>query len=209
MPDSEAELRTCLDLFAGLGGFSAAFEDADGWDVVTVDIAERFDPDIRADVLDLRPADLPEADVVLCSPPCGEFSPAQNLNGPHEPDPEAVAMVYHAIGLIRALDPDYWLVENPRGRLRSYLGHPTGSVTYCQYGRDTQKPTDLWGEHPDGLTYRSCPRNAECHVSTRAGTNEMPNDPAEKARVPYDLSKAILDAVEGVGQQTTLNGVSA
>ena len=36
-----------LDLFAGLGGFSAAFEDSDTWEVITVEIEERFEPDSR------------------------------------------------------------------------------------------------------------------------------------------------------------------
>jgi len=142
--------RTCLDLFAGLGGFSAAFADADGWEVVTVDIDERFEPDIRADVLDLRPADLPEADVVLASPPCVAFSLAQPHTENWDLDThapisdrarESVALVYHALGLIRALAPRYWFLENPTGRLRWFLNDPTGNVTYCQYGEDYQKPT--------------------------------------------------------------------
>lgn len=42
-----------LDLFCGLGGFSSAFKESERWDVTTVDIEERFDPDITADVMDL------------------------------------------------------------------------------------------------------------------------------------------------------------
>jgi len=72
--DTENSKKHCLDLFSGLGGFSSAFEDADNWEVTTVEIQERFDPDITADVMDLRPTDLPDADVVLASPPCTSFS---------------------------------------------------------------------------------------------------------------------------------------
>jgi len=46
-----------LDLFCGLGGFSAAFQDSDRWTVTAVDIEDRFDPDITADVFELRPSD--------------------------------------------------------------------------------------------------------------------------------------------------------
>jgi len=46
-----------LDLFAGLGGFSSAFVESERWEVTTVDIDERFNPDIQADVFELRPSD--------------------------------------------------------------------------------------------------------------------------------------------------------
>ena len=63
----DTERRVCLDLFSGLGGrrdvehgFSSAFQAADGWDVITVDILDEFNPDLCADVLSLRPSDLLE-----------------------------------------------------------------------------------------------------------------------------------------------------
>lgn len=203
--------RVCLDLFSGLGGFPAAFAEADDWEVVTVDIEERFDPDIRADVMDLRPADLPEADVVLCGHPCDVFSKAANWNGHwndrNEPQTlkarEHLAMLFHTLGLIRALAPDYWFLENPNGKMSSILGEPTGRVTYCQYGTDYQKPTDLWGRHPP-MEYRKCDPGDPCHRSTPSRQKEgdghiarsQPDTPEERARVPYDLSLAIREAVE-------------
>jgi site-specific DNA-cytosine methylase len=223
--------RTCLDLFAGLGGFSAAFEDSPEWEVVTVDVEERFDPDIQADVLDLRPGDLPDADVVLASPPCTQFSLAASRyerfadGEPQTEDArEAVALVYHTIGLIKALSPDYWYMENPQGYLRQVLGRPTGRVTYCQYGTDYMKPTDLWGDHPAGMEYRSCNYGDDCHAYNtdqehggkvnardewRDDMGDMIRDPAERARVPYELSKCILRAVEGRSEQQSLTEVEA
>jgi hypothetical protein len=215
--------KTCLDLFCGLGGFSAAFEDADQWDVVTVDIEERFDPDIQADVMELRPDDLPNADVVLASPPCDVFSLANTRDRywddvhpvpTDEKSREHVALVFHAVGLIRALAPDYWFLENPRGRLRWFLDEPQATVTYCQYGEDYQKPTDLWGAHPPGMTYRACSPGEPCHDSVareddHSGVlaNSM-RDPAKRAKVPYELSEAVLEAVEGRQEQQTLTAVA-
>jgi hypothetical protein len=214
-----SDRRVCLDLFAGLGGFSQAFTESDDWRVVTVELEERFEPDICADVMNLRPSDLPNADVVLASPPCTLFSPAGNHD---EWDLDAriptgdrarehVALVHHTIGLIQALTPRYWYVENPRGRMRWVLGDPAGTVHYCQYGKDYLKPTDLWGEHPDGFTYRQCPVPAGGGCHTRNGADDgtgatasMSTDHAERSKVPYELSAAILDAVEGRGEQATL-----
>jgi len=190
-----------LDLFSGLGGFSSAFKASERWGVTTVEIKPEFDPDVQADVFDLRPSDFDTGfDVVLASPPCQEFSTANNLNGEREPDGDAIALVYHALGLIRGLDPNYWFVENPRGRLRSYIGHPTATVTYCQYGEPRMKPTDLWGDHPTAFVGRRCDYGDGCHRSTRNGTTEQQlngkETPAKRSKVPYELSKAIRDACE-------------
>ena len=202
------EPRICLDLCAGKGGLSQAFDDADGWDVVTVDIQEKFDPDICADVLDLRPSDLPDADVVVGGPPCTTMSVAGNQTEHYvdgqpnsEEAQEHVLVAYHVVGLARALSPDWWFVENPRGRMRRYLGDPTGTITLCQYGYTWQKPTHLWGEHPPSFRYRRCSPGDDCHASGEHGfdggedvTHER--DPAERAKMPGELSEAILKAVE-------------
>jgi len=206
---------TVLDLFCGLGGFSQAFNDSDRWDVTTVDIKERFDPDMTADVMDLRPSDFgTEFDVVLASPPCPEFSPAQNLNGEHDPGGDAIALVYHTLGLARGLKPDYWFVENPRGRLRSYIGKPETTVTYCQYDEKRMKPTDLWGEHPTPFIGRRCDYGDNCHINHRSGSNAQQNElgmetASKRSKVPNELSEAIRDACERaldgeVAEQATL-----
>jgi len=216
-----------LDLFCGLGGFSSAFDDSDRWGVTTVDIEARFDPDIRADVFDLRPSDFgTEFDAVLASPPCTQFSTAGNHDAwnfdTHEPQTDAardaVALAFHTVGLIRALGPDYWFLENPQGRLRWFLGRPAGEVTYCQYGRPYMKRTDLWGEHPP-MPYHSCQREQACHNRNvehdgTSATRGLGETAAERAKVPYDLSNAIREACEAaldgeVAEQVELSEVVA
>jgi len=224
--DLTDEGKHCLDLFAGLGGFSAAFEEADNWTVTTVEIADRFDPDIQADVLDLRPSDLldvvDDADhlVVLAGHPCTYFTYIRRVTTggddawqdgqPATPEcRDHVAMVHHTVGLIKGLAPDYWVLENPRGHMRELLGPPESAVWYCQYGHDNAKPTDLWGEHPPTFTPRKCAYgNDDCdHVKTKSykehggGSDNRQGlltegDSAERAEVPYELSAAIRDAVD-------------
>lgn len=223
--------KVCLDLFSGLGGFSQAFEADEEWDVFTVDMDPRFDANLEADVLGLRPQDLlwemgyerEEIDVfvILASPPCTQFSKAASkferiVDGePQTPDArEAVTLVYHTIGLIRGLSPDHWVMENPKGFLRDVIGQPTNWVTYCQYGEPYMKPTDLWGDHPPGMEYRKCAFGDDCHEPNtdmeHGGNGNFRDfsyavrDPAERAKVPEALSQEILDAVEGETVQRTL-----
>jgi len=201
-----------LDLFSGLGGFSQAFEESSRWEVTTVEIDSRFNPDMCEDIFELRSSDFDnEFDLVLASPPCRMFSLAASsyerfVDGePQTPDArDAVGLVYHTLGLIKGLTPRFWVLENPQGYLRQVLGKPTGRVTYCQYGTGWMKPTDLWGQHPKTLIYRSCSYGDDCHAYNTDQANgghgncdvAGTRDPAKRAKVPYDLSVAIRDACE-------------
>lgn len=195
-----------LDLFCGLGGFSAAFAEADRWTVTTVDIEARFDPDICADVFDLRPSDFErEFDVALASPPCTQFSIAasrfyrfENGEPQTEDAADALALVHHTVGLIRGLSPTYWLLENPVGKLRHVWRAPNATLTQCQYGRALRKPTDLWGDLPPAV-FKTCSPGGGCHDDEPRGMGSGENhvrDPAERAKVPHDLSDAIREACE-------------
>ncbi len=212
-----------LDLFCGLGGFSAAFDDSDRWDVTTIDIEARFNPDMQADVLELRPGDFDrEFDVVLASPPCTDFSMAclvqkwdvdPNRSPKYVPKWESVsqsiALVFHTLWLIHELNPNYWFVENPStGMLRQIIGRPHATVHYCQYGSEFKKPTGLWGNIPP-MEFRTCPGKPQCdHVSNPSESNAFRNGTSEaaqlgdversakRAKVPYELSESIRKAVE-------------
>lgn len=201
-----------LDLFAGLGGFSQAFEESPRWDVTTVEIDPELDPDIVADVFELKPSDFDQDyDLVLASPPCELMSFAGNHDkwdhkSKQPTDPEAAnhaALAHHTVGLIYGLAPRYWFLENPNGRMNWVLDRdPEGVVTYCQYGESYFKQTFLWGSHPP-MEYRSCSHMDTCHDTTprrdggtSSATVALPDTYAERSKVPQKLSMSIRDACE-------------
>lgn len=194
-----------IDLYSGLGGWSAAFRDR-GHDVFTVDIEPKFEPDLVRDMFDVRPEDLPSSpDVVLASPPCNRFSVLTisqswdklraDVHPRNEPTIMAIGLVAKALYLIRAIDPPYWVLENPLGMLRKALGPPAATTYFCAWNPGgPKKPTDLWGrlprmEWPKPKEWIKVPDN------TNFGYWAPDSDP-ERAKIPYGLSEALCIAIE-------------
>ena len=117
-------------------------------------------------------------------------------------------LVQHARQLAEILNPRYgFLIENPRGMLRKLdpiKGLTQRTVSYCQYGDDRMKPTDLWGDVP-GWTARQVCRNGDpCHVPAPRGsmTGTQGRKGARiRSMVPYDLGSEIREAITRHAEQ--------
>lgn len=220
-----------VDLFCGegatstTGGWSSAFR-ARGHEVITSDFDPKYGSDIVADIRELTPDHLPwQPDVILASPPCQGFTVAQIGRNWHKAEdggdpipktPKAalgVELVKATLRLIHDSGATFWLMENPVGMLRKHsvvAGVERRTVTYCQYGREFMKPTDLWGGFPPSLALRPmCRRGAPCHVAAPRGstTGTQGRPRLESTHVPYTLSEAVCFAAEadvaaGVGYQS-------
>lgn len=207
-----------LDLFCGLKGWTEAFKDR-GHEVITVDIEKKFNPTICKDINTLTLDDLREYapfDVVLASPPCNCFSVASCYRHWKDGKPkdqatiDSITLVKNTIFLIGLIRPKFWVLENPRGMLRTVIGHPQYEITQCQYGRSVMKPTDLWGKLPDNFIAKRCKNGSPCHEkasrSSRNGVKGINNSFSNlgsrgkelRAKIPYGLSLAVCKACEGV-----------
>lgn len=178
-----------LDLCAGTGSATAAFRDR-GHEVITLDIAG--EADIRCDVREWYPRSR-YFNFIWASPPCDKFSIATGI--PYKDRNPDLSIVKACHRIIKKIKPRYWIIENPRGALRYFIGKPTITIKYSDYGHVCQKPTDLWGEFP--WFYPHTPPNNNPIPIDYAFPNHNSQGKLERAKIPYNLSLAICLALEG------------
>jgi len=204
-----------LDLFSGLNGWNQPFVDH-GHKVVRIDNDPQFDADFYLDINDIMAVvDAVDGaigfpDVILASPPCNSFSTmTMGRMWTHDGLPKhptamkGLQNVVSTLKIIVMLQPVYWVIENPRARLRSLdvlRGLPMKTITQCQYGHDRMKPTDLWGELPGRLHLRPMCKNGDpCHVRAPRGSTGGTQGGltgVESARIPYELADDLRVALE-------------
>jgi hypothetical protein len=210
-----------IEFFCGTKSFSKEAE-ALKHETFTVDIDSQFNPDLCIDILDFNVNMLPEKfrnpDFVWASPPCTTFSIAsvyrywKNGKPSNEKTLKGIRIVKKTISLINELNPKYFVIENPRGMLRKQnfmSDFKRDTVTYCQYGTKTQKPTDLWNNL--NINFKPmCKPGSPCHEkASRSSKNGVPGinnsfsslgskGKIMRAVVPSELCKDIL--IKGVGE---------
>jgi len=116
--------------------------------IITVDTDDKTEPTHCVDVRSWKPNYNPGYfDLIWASPPCDQYSRA-NTTGIRDLEyADSVAMA--CLRLIQKLKPKAFVVENPLGLLRERgFMVPWNQfhvpVTYCKYGFDYMKETDLW-----------------------------------------------------------------
>lgn len=200
-----------LDLFAGTRSVAKAFESR-GHEVFTVEWDEQHEGiDWYADMFDVTAEEIlkrfGKPDVIWASPPCEKFSVAaigkhwhKGTNTPKTPETQrALELLEHTVNLIKELDPKYYFIENPRGKMRKVdvmQDLPRHTVTYCQYGDTRMKPTDIWTNHPNPDFIPPCKNGMPCHVSaprgSRTGTQGIKGT-VDRSRIPDKLCNYIVD----------------
>jgi len=211
-----------VDLFSGLGGFSEAFVDR-GHYVTRYDNDERFKDVPHTRIIDIMDLDgLPDADVILGSPPCNCFSRMtiryywENKRPKNEKVRSAIALVRKAKELIDAASPQYYIIENPVGMMIHVLGKPQirtwWAAWYSEHdeGIDMNNPplkeTHLWGRLPDIVWPKKPTKYARINRKSKDRQKGVQGikDSAISSKVPYLFSEALAIACEIGNYQTTL-----
>ncbi len=206
-----------LELFCGTKSISNAFKEA-GHQTYTVDWEKDFEPDLIADVGTLTTQQIiklcgGKPDVIWASPDCTSYSVAaishhrrRDADGNLAPISDYAQFCdkvnRHVLELIKALNPKYWFIENPRGGLRKMRfmkGLPRYTVTYCQYGDIRMKPTDIWTNHPNPQFKPACKNGDKCHVSAPRGSStgtQGIKGSKDRSRIPKLLCEHIVKICE-------------
>lgn len=170
-----------LDLCCGLKGASNDFKNS-GWNVTTVDINSKFNPDIIADVNNLFLEGY--YDLIWASPPCQDYSKCalpvswKCNNGTHKsPDMRPFLNCYR---IIRYLKPRWWVIENV-----------CGAQPYFELvlGKRQKKIGSryLWGEFPP---FDTSPKYGKWRLSPTTDRAEI------RSEIPKGLTRALRLACE-------------
>lgn len=189
-----------LELFSGTGYVSNVFR-GKGHKAWKVDWSKDLDANLHIDISKLKTKDVTKLcggkpNVIWASPDCATFSIAATTRGgglkhretgTYLPKTEYARFCdkvnRHVINLIVELKPKYWFIENPRGLMRKvpYMvnigkklpGAVRYTITYCQYGGKTMKPTDIWTNHPNPKFRLMCNAGDLCHSPAPRGSGSV------------------------------------
>lgn len=202
-----------LELFAGTRSIGKAFE-KQGHEVFSVEWDKDFENiDLYDDINNVTAKDIikkfGKPDVIWASPDCSTYSIAAISH--HRKYENGVLMPVsdyakfcdktnkHVLDLIQELKPKYYFIENPRGGLRKMdfmKGLYRYTVTYCQYGDNRMKPTDIWTNHPDPKFKPMCKNGDDCHEKaprgSKTGTQGLKGS-KERSVIPEQLCNHIVD----------------
>ena len=203
--DATAKRKLCIDLCSGFGLFSEPFLKA-GWKVIRIDNDEKFLRVPFTHICDVRDmvklkliVNVKEPTVIVASPPCERFSLANRMF-PKKGIRQALDMVGAVYEVIAEFRPKYWIVENPKGRLRWFLGKPNSTVSLSDYGGKYKKPTDLWHNFPLPLVKAEMPFEPSWSSIRNQGKGSTGllrlRDPAKRAMLPLGLGEAILTVIQ-------------
>ena len=203
-----------LELFAGSRSFSKVAKKL-GHNVYTTDKEPFKNIDVVCDIFDFNPYKLPyKPDIIWASPPCTFFSVAsigKHWNKDHTPKTKEAILgkqiIKRTLLIIKLLNPKYYYIENPRGKLRKLpimnVTDKRNTIWYCKYsspdGEDHRaKPTDIWTNDLLWIPRSECYNgNVHCHHQpaprgSQSGTQGMKTT-YEKSKIPEQLFYEILE----------------
>ena len=139
--------KIILDLCGGTGSWSKPYID-NGYDVRIIDPQEWLEEDGSGDVRLYQITDEP-IHGILAAPPCTHFSVSGawcwEKKG-KEPLLEGLSVVDACLRIAFITKPKFWVLENPVGRLKHYIGDCKSTFQPYQYGYAYSKRTCLWGD---------------------------------------------------------------
>lgn len=131
--------RIILDLCGGTGAWSKPYADA-GYDVRIITLPQ----------YDIQKYTPPQNIYgILAAPPCTMFSMARTTAKAPRDLAEGMQLVERCLQIIWQVRKQqalkFWVLENPKGLLRQFLGAPAFTFDASEFGETYNKHTDLVG----------------------------------------------------------------
>jgi len=199
-----------LECEKGSGIFSEIAESR-GHSSFTIDIEEKYNPNLCKNILDVEKDDIPFIpDVVICAPPCTQYSHAKR-DGKRDLE-LADKIVKKNLEIISWFPNSMWILENPQTGLLKSRGFmeniPYFDVDYCKYGKPYRKRTRIWTNlidwKPRPLCKQDCgfmKGNKHIHSvgnNREKWTEKKYNKAKDKFGFPKELCLDIIKTMEKV-----------
>jgi hypothetical protein len=170
-----------LDLCGGSGAWSKPYADA-GYDV------EIIDPIVDGRDVRLLQAKQGRIHGILAAPPCTVWSYARNRYPPTDAQQlMSLSIVDACLRIIAVQRPVWWALENPRNKLRHYLGPARLEFYQWEYGDGGHKPTCIWGDFIAPIK-RQKPR-----VKSSTWQTKQENAKPEDAITPTNFARSFFE----------------
>ena len=180
--------KTILDLCGGTGAWSKPYADA-GYDVrvITLPESDLLDEAVVKWCVDTKPYGILFA--VECAPWCAAAARWWKVRTSDE-------IYYYSRLLVKGLRvimetaPKFWVIENPTGKMRGFLGDPDFKFDPCDFGDPYTKRTYLWGKF-------HAPIGTRVEPTRKNFIRDLPNGPERKKRrsvTPAGFANAFFDA---------------
>lgn len=186
--------KIILDLCGGTGAWSKPYADA-GYDVRIITLPEFSTQDVvfydrhirfvnqlhQGDDLHIN-AD--QVYGILAAPPCTMFSMARTVAKTPRDMEGAMAVVRSCLEIIYYCQYEngrlqFWALENPKARLRWFMGKPAMTFQPFQYGDPHSKRTDIWGNFNTDLKETPVELNKKQRKQSHLNTRELPKIPED------------------------------
>ena len=183
--------KIILDLCGGTGAWSESYKKA-GYDVRIVD------PNNGG--VDVRLFKIPSESIhgILAAPPCTFFCRARMCRGrpTDEQFKEGLIVVDACLRIITVTQPKWWVLENPQGYLKNWLGEPALKFDPCHYGDPWTKRTWLWGNfiHPAQNVVKPIGNWVNSRTSSPLGNSGIAKNKIERSITPPGFAKAFFEA---------------
>lgn len=178
-------MLTVLSLCDRTGQWSEPYRTA-GYDVVQVDLAH------TTDVRLFEALSYPVRGV-LAAPPCTDFASSGARWWAGKGDQallDSLAVVDACCRIVLVHRPQWWVLENPIGRLRRWLGEPVMSFDPNEYGDPYTKRTLLWGRFNPPLKHPVAPvGGSRMHLMSPS-----PDRAAKRSETPEGFAAAFMEA---------------